>query len=82
MNRADRRAEDRRIRRDLGQEGCRCIPTIAPVDESTAKAAGAQSGAYIRHERGCPLGDRVLAYNDRGIFPAMWVNRASGRCSR
>ncbi len=82
MNRHARRAQERDALRDLRGEGCRCAPTIAPVDEDTAKAAGARFGAHILHQRGCPLGDWVLAANARGVLPALFVTGTDRRCSR
>lgn len=81
MNRATRRAEERRARRELVEMGCRCRPSIADAPVEQTNAVGAVAGWHIHHDLGCPFGDTMLPLNRLGLLPAIFVNGLS-RCQR
>jgi hypothetical protein len=66
----NRRHEIRRVRRDLTRRGCNCTPAVTIVPTATAQSVGAVSGAVVRHELGCTLGDRFLELNRAGYIPS------------
>jgi hypothetical protein len=48
---------------DLRRRGCRCRPSIRWAEP------GSDFAGLVRHEEGCPLGDRCAELNDAGIMP-------------
>jgi len=75
-----RQSTTRQARRDLRRHGCTCHPTITHIGQATARANGARAGGFIRHERGCRLGDQVARLNQRGVLPALFTY--TSRCGR
>jgi hypothetical protein len=84
-----RRAQLRKIRRHLGDQGCNCNPPIVPAAEGDALVELMEStlghpsrGAFdVRHERWCPAGRAHQALVDEGALPVVLFN--SGKtCER
>lgn len=75
------------MERDLHRAGCRCTPTITSVPVATplvrdlADGRRATLAALVEHSAGCPLGDRMLPANRRGIVPGM-LGTPESRCER
>lgn len=82
MNRAQRRAQQRRVQRDGREIGCTCEPTVTSIDRERVKAVGANVGYQIRHRVGCPLGEFAYALNRAGIVPQSWSQVPDPRCRR
>lgn len=76
---SDRRHEVLRARRDLRARGCDCHSTVTLYPAAVVRSAGATAGAFVRHQPGCTLGDRVAILNRAGYVPAVIDD---GRCHR
>ncbi len=55
----------------LRRNGCICDPfiTVLPAEQLPA---GVTVGHFVDHQRGCPLGAAVKAWNNVGVIPALW----------
>jgi hypothetical protein len=80
VSRRDRRAEVRLARRSLRRRGCDCRPEITLLPRRAVAALGMTHGAAVRHDAGCPFGDRFVPLNRLGIVPEV-VDRWQG-CRR
>lgn len=80
MNRQTRRHQQRAVLRDLRGYGCSCTPSIKIVSDSL-RPPWAISGAAVRHELGCPFGDRFVPFNDAGLASTV-VSEGGRRCAR
>ncbi len=80
MVRLVNRAERRSVLHSVRRLGCNCAPEIVAVPREMWPSAAVVSGHFVSHESGCPLGDRVLRLNAKGIVPSLFEHTA--RCAR
>jgi hypothetical protein len=85
MNRAERRAAHRRVRRDMAARyRCTCTPAIVPAGDEYADIKSAVSGTVYDtgHSPGCPIGDTATAlWTTQGVTPVVF-GVSPPRCQR
>ncbi|CAN5658564.1 hypothetical protein BH24ACT5_BH24ACT5_13130 [soil metagenome] len=71
IDRRHRRATERHYRRALVASGCTCWPTLRAITDDQLG-----DGFIVRHDRGCPFGDLMVANNLLGVVPTILVRSA------